>query len=69
MFPSYVDINRHLNLSIGQPNGKPPKALMSISGHRECPEMDTLFYAIIDYQRVTDLARFWHSIRYNIIRN
>ena len=24
---------------------------LSISGHHECPEMDTLFYAVADYQR------------------
>jgi len=24
--------------------------IVSISGHHECPEMDNLFYAIIDYQ-------------------
>ena len=23
---------------------------LSISGHHECPEMDTLFYAVADYQ-------------------
>jgi len=23
---------------------------LSISGHHECPEMDTLFYAVVDYQ-------------------
>ena len=36
---------------------------LSISGHHECPEMDTLFYAVADYQVVTSLARFWHIIR------
>ena len=25
--------------------------------------MDTLFYAVADYQAVTSLARFWHIIR------
>ena len=35
---------------------------LSISGHHECPEMDTLFDAITDYQWVTDLARFWHGL-------
>jgi len=30
---------------------------LSISEHPECPEMDTSFYAITDYQRVTSLAR------------
>ena len=26
------------------------KRQLSISGHHECPEMDNLFYAVIDYQ-------------------
>jgi len=29
---------------------------MSVFGHHECPEMDTSFYALADYQQVTSLA-------------
>ena len=36
---------------------------MSVFGHHECPEMDTPLYAIVDYQALTCLARFWHGIR------
>ena len=36
---------------------------VSTFGQCKCPEMDTLFYAVADYQAVTSLARFWHIIR------
>ncbi len=35
---------------------------LSISGHHECPEMDTLFHVIADYQWVTGLARILYCI-------